>query len=334
MKDLANADSTSPSPILRPKFAMTGVAGYIAPRHLKAIKDVHGDLIAAVDPFDSVGILDSYFPDCAFFTEYERFDRHLEKLKRQSIPGRVDYLTVCSPNHLHDAHIRTALRVGADAICEKPLVLNPWNLDALTELEVETGQRVWTVLQLRVHPALVALRERLAREPRGERKEVVLSYVTSRGNWYQRSWKADLERSGGVATNIGVHFFDLLTWLFGDVDQLEVDYSDPMTCAGRLELAHASVKWFLSIDAMHVPFERRAAGERTYRSISLDGEELEFSGGFTDLHTEIYRRTIAGEGFGISETMGAIDLVHQIRNAVPRGPIRESHPFLIQGEER
>jgi UDP-N-acetyl-2-amino-2-deoxyglucuronate dehydrogenase len=313
---------------------MTGVAGYIAPRHLGAIRDVGGQLVAATDPFDSVGILDSYFPDCAFFTEYERFDRHLEKLKRQGPDQRVDYVAVCSPNHLHDAHIRTALRIGADAICEKPLVLNPWNLDMLQELEAETGRRVWTMLQLRVHPALVALKEKLqaelGSESTGSRKQVLLTYVTSRGRWYLRSWKADLEKSGGVATNIGVHFFDMLVWLFGAIDSLAVHHRDAVTCAGTLELKGASVRWFLSIDERFVPEERRAQGERTYRSITIDGQEIEFSGGFTNLHTEVYKRTLRGNGFGIDDTRDAIVAVHQIRTLPPSSVTPAAHPLLFR----
>lgn len=308
-------------------FALTGVAGYVAPRHLKAIKDTDHRLVAALDPFDSVGILDSYFPDCAFFTEYERFDRHLEKLRRRSDEDRVHYVSVCAPNHLHDAHIRTALRVGADAICEKPLVLNPWNLDALAELEAETGQRVWTVLQLRVHPALVALKRSLDAEPPDRKHRVVLTYVTARGAWYLRSWKGVTEKSGGVGTNIGVHFFDLLTWLFGPLERLETHLSDERTCSGYLEMARADVQWFLSIDAAHVPEARRDEGERTFRSIQMDGEEIEFSGGFADLHTEIYRRTLVGEGFGIEDARAAIDIVRRIRVEPVRGPQPHSHPM-------
>jgi len=309
-------------------FAMTGVAGYIAPRHLKAIRDVGHRLVAAMDPFDSVGILDSYFPECAFFTEYERFDRHLEKLRRGSDGEAVEYMSICSPNHLHDAHIRTALRVGADAICEKPLVLNPWNLDALSEIEQETGRRVWTVLQLRVHPELVALRERLRAGSSPERHDVVLTYVTSRGSWYLRSWKGSAERSGGVATNIGVHFFDLLIWLFGGVEGVEVHHSDGRTCAGRLELERATVRWFLSIDERRLPAAQQAAGTRTFRSIRVDGEEVEFSGGFTDLHTEVYRRTLAGKGFGIEDARPSIDVVQRIRSTPSVSPTGQRHALL------
>ena len=309
-------------------FALTGAAGYVAPRHLKAIRDTGQRLVAALDPFDSVGVLDAYFPDCAFFTEYERFDRHLEKLRRKSDADRVHYVSICAPNHLHDAHIRTALRVGADALCEKPLVLNPWNLDALAELEVETGQRVWTVLQLRVHPALVEFKRDLDAEPPERKHQVVLTYVTARGAWYLRSWKGVAEKSGGVGTNIGIHLFDLLTWLFGPVEHLETHVLDERTCAGYMEMARAEVRWFLSIDAQHVPESRRGAGERTFRSIEMDGLEIEFSGSFADLHTEIYRRTLAGEGFGIEEARGAIEIVHRIRVDEVRGPRPNSHPIL------
>lgn len=309
-------------------FALTGVAGYIAPRHLKAIEDTGHRLVAALDPSDSVGILDSCFPDCAFFTEYERFDRHLEKLKRKTEDERVHYVSICSPNHLHDAHIRTALRIGADALCEKPLVLNPWNLEALQELEAETGRRVWTVLQLRVHPRLAELKHRLDAEQAADKHDVDLTYVTARGEWYLRSWKGALEKSGGIATNIGVHFFDLLVWLFGPVERLETHVSTPRTCAGSLELARARVRWFLSIDLAHVPVERRSRGERTWRSLEMDGSEVEFSGGFADLHTEVYRRTLGGEGFGIQESRAAIEIVHRIRTQDPSGPGPDSHPLL------
>jgi UDP-N-acetyl-2-amino-2-deoxyglucuronate dehydrogenase len=309
-------------------FALTGVAGYIAPRHLKAIKDTGNQLVAALDRHDSVGILDSYFPDCTFFTEYERFDRHLEKLRRENDGRKIHYVSVCSPNYLHDAHIRTALRVGADALCEKPLVLNPWNVEALQELEADTGQRVWTILQLRVHPALIALREKIQQERRQEKYELQLTYLTSRGQWYLRSWKGDEEKSGGLATNIGVHFFDMLTWFFGEVQRNEVHISTPTTCAGYLELEKARVPWFLSIDINHIPVEARAKGQRTYRSITIDGEEIEFSGGFTDLHTLVYQQTLEGKGFGLEEAKTAIKIVHDIRKAGPLGKRAESHPLL------
>ena len=309
-------------------FALTGVAGYIAPRHLKAIKDTGNQLVAALDKHDSVGILDSHFPDCAFFTEYERFDRHLEKLHRENDGREIHHVSVCSPNYLHDAHIRTALRVGADALCEKPLVLNPWNIEALQELEADTGQRVWTILQLRVHPALIALREKIRQERRQDKYELELTYLTSRGQWYLRSWKGDEEKSGGLATNIGVHFFDMLTWLFGEVERNEVHISTPTTCAGYLELEQARVPWFLSIDINHIPTEIQAKGQRTYRSITLDGEKIEFSRGFTDLHTLVYQQTLAGQGFGLEEAKTAIQIVHDIRNTAPTSIHYNSHPIL------
>ncbi|HET8654112.1 MAG TPA: Gfo/Idh/MocA family oxidoreductase [Longimicrobiaceae bacterium] len=310
-------------------FALTGLAGYIAPRHLQAIRDTGNRLVAAMDPHDAVGVVDSYFPDAAFFTEFERFDRHLEMLRRDSAENRVQYVSVCSPNHLHDAHIRLALRIGADAICEKPLVLNPWNLDALAGLEREYQRRVYTVLQLRVHPALTALRERLQADP-SRRHHVRLSYITSRGKWYRYSWKGDVAKSGGVATNIGVHFFDLLLWLFGEVRRSEVHLSEPARVGGSFELANADVEWFLSIDRADLPESVRGA-QPTYRSITVDGEEIEFSGGFRDLHTRVYEETLAGRGFGIEHARRAIELVYRIRTAKPVRPSLEMHPF-IRGE--
>jgi UDP-N-acetyl-2-amino-2-deoxyglucuronate dehydrogenase len=306
-------------------FAMTGVGGYIAPRHLRAIKDTGNRLAAACDPSDSVGVLDSYFTDVKFFTEFERFDRHCEKLRRQSENSRIDYVTICSPNYLHDAHVRFALRIGADAICEKPLVLNPWNIDALEELEQESGRKVNTILQLRVHPALIALRERLAAEKSGKKHDVVLTYITSRGLWYLVSWKGQVDRSGGLATNIGIHFFDLLIWLFGPVQKNEVHLATPFTTAGYLDLAHANVRWFLSIDRTNLPAEIAAKSQPTFRSITIDGREVEFSEGFTDLHTEVYRRTLAGNGFGLSDVRPSIQLAHDIRVAVPTGPNERAH---------
>lgn len=308
-------------------FALTGVAGYIAPRHLQAIRDTGGWLVAAVDPHDSVGILDQYFPETAFFTEFERFDRHLEKLRRGPEAERVHYVSVCSPNHLHDAHVRLALRVGAVAICEKPLVLNPHNLDALQDLEAEYGRRIYTVLQLRLHPALVALRERLLSEAK-RRHKVALTYVTSRGKWYRYAWKGDPQKSGGVATNIGIHFFDLLIWLFGPVRRSEVHVSEPERMGGFLELERADVSWFLSIDARDLPPHVQGV-QPTYRSITVDGEEVEFSGGFRDLHTVVYEETLAGRGFGIEDARPSIELVHQLRTARPVRPTGEVHPLLL-----
>lgn len=309
-------------------FAIIGVGGYIAPRHLKAIKDTGNNLVAALDINDSVGILDRFFPDVPFFTEFERFDRHVEKLRRQGDDNRVDYVTVCSPNYLHDAHIRFALRIGADAICEKPLVLNPWNLDALQELENESSRKVNTILQLRVHPSLVALKEKLARESAGRKHDVTLTYITSRGPWYMNSWKGNLERSGGVATNIGIHFFDLLIWLFGGVQTNEVHYANSAKTGGQIELEHARVKWFLSIDRNDLPDSAVECGLSTFRSITVDGSEVEFSEGFTDLHTVVYKETLAGRGFGIDDARQSIELAHDIRNAVPAGISSSSHPFL------
>jgi Predicted dehydrogenases and related proteins len=298
-------------------FAITGVGGYIAPRHLKAIKDTGNHLIAAVDPNDSVGIIDRYFPDAAFFTEIERFDRHLEKLKRSDDKNKIDYLSICSPNNLHDAHIRLALRLGADAICEKPLVLNPWNLDALEELEAETGKRVYTILQLRVHPALIELKKKYTEEDalnNGNKKHnIVLNYITSRGPWYHYSWKGMPERSGGLATNIGVHFFDLLLWLFGDAQESVVTISDGKKMGGILELKNATVKWFLSIDRSDLPREAVEKSMSTYRSIIVDGNEIEFTEGFTDLHTKVYEETLAGRGFGIEDVRPSIKLVQELR---------------------
>ncbi len=294
-------------------FAITGVAGYIAPRHLQAIKDTGNRLIAAVDPNDSVGILDHYSTDIAFFTEFERFDRHIEKLRRGPEDGRVNYVSICSPNHLHDAHCRQALRVGADAICEKPLVTNPWNLDALQEIEQETGGKINTVLQLRVHPKLAELRERYLKAPTDRKHDVVLSYITSRGKWYFYSWKGDIGKSGGIATNIGVHFFDMLIWMFGSVQEYRVHHVDPKCMSGWIELEHARVRWYLSLDSNDLPFTPEPGVRTTYRSITIDGEEVEFTDGFRDLHTRIYEEVLAGRGFGIDDVRPSIELVHNIR---------------------
>jgi UDP-N-acetyl-2-amino-2-deoxyglucuronate dehydrogenase len=296
-------------------FALIGIAGYIAPRHLQAIQDTNNNLVAAIDTHDSVGILDRYFPEVSFFTEFERFDRHAEKLKRGPEEGRINYVSICSPNFLHDAHIRFALRIGADAICEKPLVLNPWNLDALEELEHIYGKKVNTILQLRVHPALIQLRENIRNNKNKTKKEVILTYITSRGLWYHFSWKGEKEKSGGIATNIGIHFFDLLMWLFGDVQNSEVHYSDKNKIGGFLELKDANVKWFLSLDKNDLPGKTLADKKTTLRSIIIDGEEVQFSDGFTDLHTKVYERTLSGNGFGIKEARPSIKLVHNIRTA-------------------
>lgn len=312
-------------------FAIIGVGGYIAPRHLKAIKETGNRLVAAFDVNDSVGILDRFFPDVPFFTEFERFDRHVEKLRRQDVDNKIDYVSVCSPNYLHDAHIRFALRIGANAICEKPLVLNPWNIDALQEMENETGRSVNTILQLRVHPALVALRESLQssqKEPLSAKHEVVLTYNTSRGPWYLNSWKGNQEKSGGVATNIGIHFFDLLIWLFGPVQHNDVHYASALKTGGSIELEHAHVKWFLSIDRNDLPESATECGLSTFRSITVDGKEIEFSEGFTDLHNVVYQRTLEGNGFGLEDARPAIALAHDIRHARLSGISSASHPFL------
>ena len=295
-------------------FAITGVAGFVAPRHLRAIRDTGNRLVAAIDPHDAVGVLDQYTLDARYFPEIERFDRHLEKLRRRSEAERVHYLSICSPNYLHDAHVRMALRVGAHAICEKPLVINPWNLDALALLEQESPGRVYTVLQLRLHPSLLALREKIARS-RGRVHDVRLSYITGRGEWYHVSWKGSVDRSGGLATNIGVHLFDMLIWLFGEVRDCRVGAREPRRMAGFLELERARVEWLLSVDAADLPFEPRPGGPLTHRSMTVDGEEIEFTSGFTDLHTRVYEETLAGRGFGIEDARPSIELSHRIRNA-------------------
>ena len=294
-------------------FAITGVAGFVAPRHLEAIRATGNRLVAAVDPHDAVGVLDRYAFDVRFFTEIERFDRHLEKLRRGPEEQRVHYLSICSPNYLHDAHIRMALRVGADAICEKPIVINPWNLDALQELEHETGRRVSTILQLRLHPALVALKKRIAEGDPRHRYRVNLTYMTSRGRWYQVSWKGVAERSGGLATNIGIHFFDMLVWLFGPVVTSEVNVRDEWRTGGRFELERADVSWFMSADPADLPFEATAGKKTTFRSITVDGEEVEFSEGFTELHTRSYEEILAGRGFGLADARPSIELAHRVR---------------------
>jgi UDP-N-acetyl-2-amino-2-deoxyglucuronate dehydrogenase len=311
-------------------FALTGVAGYVAPRHLKAIQDTGNRLVAAVDPHDAVGVLDRFGFDVRFFTEIERFDRHLEKLRRGAERDRVEYVSICSPNYLHDAHIRLALRVGAHAICEKPLVINPWNLDALAELEHETSRRVHTVLQLRLHPSLVALRDRLRRETPSRPHQVCLTYVTARGPWYDVSWKGSDERSGGIITNIGIHLFDLLLWLFGPAASFEVHGREPHRTAGFLELECAQVRWFLSTEPSDLPAAALPTARTTFRSITVDGEEVEFSEGFADLHTRVYEEVLAGRGFGIEESRPAIELTYRLRHAAPSPDRSRSHPLLAR----
>ncbi len=314
-------------------FALIGVGGYIAPRHLKAIKDTGNRLVAALDPKDSVGILDQYSFETKFFTEVERFDRHLEKLRRGPGAERVDYVSICSPNYLHDAHCRLALRVGANVICEKPLVINPWNLDALQELEIEYGRKINTILQLRLHPKLIELRRRLRETPSDRPHEVVLTYITSRGPWYHVSWKGIEEKSGGVAVNIGIHLFDLLVWLFGEVRESRVYTADSNRMAGYLELQNARVRWFLSLANEDLPYPAVPGGKNTFRSITVDGEEVEFTEGFGDLHTLVYQETLAGRGFGIDSARNSIELVYKIRTA-PLSPLDESaHPKLLKKPE-
>ena len=295
------------------RFAITGVAGYIAPRHLKAIKNTGNILVAAADPHDSVGILDQYFPEAAFFTEIERFDRHLDKLRRAG--NGIDYLSICSPNNLHDAHIRLALRNDANAICEKPLVLNPWNLDLLEKLEEEFNKKIFTVLQLRVHPSLIALKKKIEKVKNNNKYQVELVYITSRGRWYDYSWKGDFQKSGGIATNIGIHFFDLLIWLFGKPKNQTViiNYKDKMK--GEIQLERADVSWYLSIDKNDLASDLIKNRKSTHRSIKIDGEEIEFTEGFTELHTEVYRRTLEGIGFGISDARDSIEFVQKLRGS-------------------
>lgn len=315
---------------MQKNFAITGVGGFVAPRHLKAIKDTGNVLVAAADPHDAVGVLDKYAFDVRFFTEIERFDRHLEKLRRGPQDARIHYLSICSPNHLHDAHVRLALRIGADAICEKPLVINPWNLDALHAIEEETGKRVFTVLQLRLHPALMSLRSRLRAERGQSRKSVRLTYVTARGGWYEVSWKGNVERSGGLVSNIGIHFFDLVIWLFGPVRRSEVHLHTPRKAGGFLELESADVRWFLSTDAADLPFTPEPGRQTTFRSVTVDEQEVEFSEGFTDLHTRVYEETLAGRGFGIEDSRPSIELVHAIRSAPVTAGGDHAHPAVVR----
>jgi UDP-N-acetyl-2-amino-2-deoxyglucuronate dehydrogenase len=310
------------------KFALIGAAGYIAPRHMKAIKETGNELVVAIDKCDSVGIIDSFFPEADFFTEFERFDRHIDKLRREG--KKIDYVSITTPNYLHDAHIRWALRSGCDAICEKPLVLNPWNVDSLKVIEKETGRKVNTILQLRLHPAIVALKEKVEKEIKENPNKVYdidLTYLTSRGKWYFISWKGDEKKSGGIATNIGIHFYDMLTYIFGEVEENIVHLKTEYANAGFLKLKHANVRWFLSVIYDYIPDEIKAKGQRTYRSITVDGEEIEFSGGFTDLHTKSYEEILKGNGFGLDDAKKSIEIVSTIRNLEPVGLKGEYHPF-------
>jgi UDP-N-acetyl-2-amino-2-deoxyglucuronate dehydrogenase len=308
-------------------FAMIGLAGYIAPRHLKAIKETNNNLVAALDKFDSVGIIDSYFPNADFFTEFERFDRHIEKLKRNE-GLNIDYMSICTPNYLHDAHIRFALRSGAHAICEKPLVLNPWNLDTLEAIETETQKKVNTILQLRLHESIIALKQQIENGPKDKIYDVDLTYLTSRGHWYYTSWKGDDSKSGGIATNIGVHFYDMLAWVFGPLQNSLVHLHSHDRAAGYLEFKQARVRWFLSINEELLPVEAKEKGQRTYRSITVDGKEIEFSDGFFDLHTKSYKNIIAGKGFGLADAKPSVQLVHDIRNAEISPLHGEYHPLV------
>jgi UDP-N-acetyl-2-amino-2-deoxyglucuronate dehydrogenase len=306
-------------------FALIGAAGFVAVRHMKAIKDTGNNLVAALDKSDSVGVIDSYFPNADFFVEYERFDRHIDKLHRNKKP--IDYVSICTPNYLHDSHIRFALRHKADAICEKPLVLNPWNIDALEDLVQETGKNIYNILQLRLHPAIKALKEKIDADNSGKIYDIDLTYITSRGNWYFASWKAQDDKSGGIATNIGVHFFDMLTWIFGEVQQNIVHVLEPKRAAGSLVLKKARVRWFLSIDSETLPDAVKEKGQRTFRSITIDGSEFEFSEGFTDLHTLSYQGILAGNGFHVADSRPSINTVYQIRQAQPIGLTGDYHPF-------
>jgi UDP-N-acetyl-2-amino-2-deoxyglucuronate dehydrogenase len=306
-------------------FAMIGAAGFIAPRHLRAIKETGNRLVAALDKFDSVGIMDSYFPNASFFVEFERFDRHIEKLHRQN--HAIDYLSICSPNYLHDSHIRFGLRHGATVICEKPLVLNPWNIEALNQLQNETGKKVYNILQLRLHPDIIQLKKKVSEADPAKIFDIDLAYITSRGNWYYTSWKGDLIKSGGIATNIGIHFFDMLIWIFGDVQQNVIHVHTHDRAAGFLQLKRARVRWFLSINQDTLPKTIREKGQRTFRSLTMEGTEIEFSEGFTDLHTKSYEEILAGSGFNLTEALPSIELVHTIRTQAPVGPVGDYHPF-------
>lgn len=308
------------------KFALIGAAGFIAPRHMKAIKETGNSIVAALDKFDSVGILDNYFPNADFFSEFERFDRHIQKLKILGEP--IDYISVCSPNYLHDSHIRFGMRNGADVICEKPLVLNPWNIDSLLDVEKETGRQVFNILQLRLHPSIISLRENVLKSAPDKIHDVDLCYITSRGNWYYTSWKGDTQKSGGIATNIGVHFYDMLSWIFGSLKKSVVHIHEHDRAAGFLEFDRARVRWFLSINYDTIPEELQQVGKRTYRHISVDGISFEFSEGFTELHTESYKGVLSGNGFKLDEARTAIEIVHSIRNAQPIGKKGDYHPFV------
>ncbi len=308
------------------KFALIGASGYIAPRHMKAIKETGNELVAALDKFDSVGVLDSYFPNADFFTEFERFDRHISKLAH--IDKKIDYLSICSPNYLHDSHIRFGLRNQADVICEKPLVLNPWNIDSLIEIEKQTGKKVYNILQLRLHESILSLKKEIENSPPDKIFDITITYITSRGNWYYTSWKGDVTKSGGIATNIGIHFFDMLIWIFGKVKSSKVHVHTHDRAGGYLELEKAAIRWFLSINSDTLPEEVKNSGKRTFRSLLIENKEYEFSDGFTDLHTKSYQEILDGRGFGLTEVIDSIELAHQIRNAGLSPLTGDYHPYL------
>lgn len=307
-------------------FGLIGVGGYVAVRHLRAIKETNNNLLVALDKFDSVGVIDSYFPDASFFVEFERFDRHVEKLKRKEHIG-LDYISICTPNYLHDSHIRMALRSGAHAICEKPLVLNPWNLDALADIEREYEKKVNTILQLRLHPSIISLKEKIDKGPKDKIYDVDLTYLTSRGNWYFTSWKGDVTKSGGIASNIGIHFYDMLSWVFGGLKLNKVHLHTHDRASGYLEFERARVRWFLSINYDVLPEVIKKKGQRTYRSITVDGDEVEFSDGFFDLHTLSYENIVKGSGFGLSDAKQSIEIVHDIRNSELSPLSGDYHPL-------
>lgn len=309
-------------------FGLIGVAGYIAPRHLKAIKDTQNNLIVALDKSETVGIIDSYFPDCSFYTEYERFDRYVEKIKHTN--KKLDFVSVCTPNYLHDSHIRFGLRAGADVICEKPLVLNPWNVDALEQMEKETGKKVYTILQLRLHQSIIVWKKQIDEGPKDKVYDIDLTYITSRGTWYYASWKGQAEKSGGIATNIGVHFYDMLSWIFGPVQENIVHVYEHDRAAGFLRFEKARVRYFLSINADTLPPEAVEKGMRTYRKIEMEGQEIEFSHGFTELHTESYKEILNGKGYGLKDARQSIEIVSDIRNAKPIGLKGDYHPMAKQ----
>jgi UDP-N-acetyl-2-amino-2-deoxyglucuronate dehydrogenase len=309
------------------RFALIGAAGYIAPRHMKAIKETGNDLVAALDRNDSVGVIDSYFPDARFFTEFERFDRHIEKQRRQN-GNKIDFISICSPNYLHDSHIRFALRIGANAICEKPVVLNPWNVEALQEIEREQGKKTSVILQLRHHPSIMALKQKVDSEPANGKYDIELTYITSRGRWYLVSWKGDAEKSGGIATNIGIHFFDMLNWIFGPVQYNIVHMEQPTKAAGFLEFQKARVRWFLSIDRDDLPTPPEKGKPATFRSIKMNGEEFQFSEGFTDLHTRSYEEILAGRGYSLEDAKAAVDIASNIRRSRSVGLQGDYHPML------